>query len=86
MDLIKLCVGSGNICRAFTSFQRGEYALEYKVWDMEVSGVMRATGRWCMKDWGRRGIGGESVEELLVRGERSGWIGHDERSGEKMTE
>jgi len=81
MDLIKLCVGSGNICRPFTSFQRREYALEHKVWDVEVTGVSRAIGQWCRKDRRRRGVERESVEELLVRGERSGGIGHVGRSG-----
>ena len=81
MDLIKLCVGSGNICRPFTSFQRREYALEHKVWDVEVTGMARASGGWCVKDWGRRGVERESVKELLIRGERSGGVGHVERSG-----
>src|SRR5882762_8966531 len=78
-NLIKLRVGSGNICRTVSSFQRCQYALEDEVGDMERTDMTGAKRDWFVDNRGRRWFERECIEELLVGGSGGGSSGHSER-------
>ena len=77
-NLIKLQVGSSNIGRTFSSFQRCEDTLKHKVGDVEGTGVMRAERGWFVDNRGRCRFSWESSEELVIGGDGGGGAGHDE--------